>query len=138
MAKEARTYTVIYERDEDGWWVASVRGVRGCRTQGRSIAEARRRIREALSLFVEEVTNAGFVDDVRLPRAALRALKNARDAKGRARSETAKATAAAALAVRVLTKQLRLSVRDVADLVGLSHQRVHQLVHARSSEGSAA
>jgi hypothetical protein len=31
MVEEAvKTYRVSYERDESGWWVASVRGVRGC------------------------------------------------------------------------------------------------------------
>src|ERR1700716_316638 len=32
-----KTYRVAYERDESGWWVASVRGVRGCHTQGRTV-----------------------------------------------------------------------------------------------------
>ena len=38
-------YHVPYERDESGWWVASVREVRGCHTQGRTVDEARRRER---------------------------------------------------------------------------------------------
>ena len=49
MVEEAmKSYRVAYERDESGWWVASVRGVRGCHTQGRTVDEARRRIREAV------------------------------------------------------------------------------------------
>ena len=43
-----------YERDESGWWVASVRGLRGCHTQGRTVHEARRRIVEAMELFVSD------------------------------------------------------------------------------------
>lgn len=35
-----KSYRVTYERDESGWWVASVAGVAGCHTQGRSIQEA--------------------------------------------------------------------------------------------------
>jgi hypothetical protein len=31
-----KTYHVTYERDESGRWVASVRGLRGCHTQGRT------------------------------------------------------------------------------------------------------
>ena len=55
MVEEAvKSYRVSYERDELGWWVASVRGVRGCHTQGRTVDEARRRIREALELFVDD------------------------------------------------------------------------------------
>ena len=41
------TYHVAYERDDSGWWVASIREVRGCHSQGRTIDEARRRVREA-------------------------------------------------------------------------------------------
>lgn len=52
------TYTVDYERDEDGWWVASVREVPGCHTQGHSHPEARARIREALGLFVDDAATA--------------------------------------------------------------------------------
>jgi predicted RNase H-like HicB family nuclease len=37
-----------YERDEDGWWLATVAEVAGCHTQARTVDEARARIREAL------------------------------------------------------------------------------------------
>ena len=41
MVEEAvKSYRVAYERDESGWWVATVRGVRGCHTQGRTVDEA--------------------------------------------------------------------------------------------------
>jgi predicted RNase H-like HicB family nuclease len=63
-------YRVTYERDESGWWVASVRGMRGCHTQGRTVDEGRRRIREALALFVDDARRAAIVDDVKLPRVA--------------------------------------------------------------------
>jgi predicted RNase H-like HicB family nuclease len=46
----ASTYQVELERDERGWWAASVPAVPGAHTQGRSIAQAMNRIREALSL----------------------------------------------------------------------------------------
>jgi predicted RNase H-like HicB family nuclease len=70
-----KTYRVAYERDESGWWVASVRGVRGCHSQGRTVDEARRRIREALELFVDDARKAPIVDDVKLPSAATRAIR---------------------------------------------------------------
>jgi predicted RNase H-like HicB family nuclease len=70
MVEEAvKSYRVAYERDESGWWVATVRGVRGCHTQGRTVDEARRRIREALELFVDNARRAPIVDDVKLPSA---------------------------------------------------------------------
>jgi predicted RNase H-like HicB family nuclease len=76
MVEEAvKSYRVVYERDESGWWVASVRGVRGCHTQGRTVDEARRRIREALALFVDDARKAAIVDDVKLPSAATKAIR---------------------------------------------------------------
>jgi hypothetical protein len=60
MVEEAvKSYRVAYERDVSGWWVATVRGVRGCHTQGRTVDEARRRIREALGLFVDDAWPCG-------------------------------------------------------------------------------
>ncbi|HLG56807.1 MAG TPA: type II toxin-antitoxin system HicB family antitoxin [Vicinamibacterales bacterium] len=43
-----KSYRVAYERDESGWWVATVRGVRGCHMQGRTVDEARRAAGRAL------------------------------------------------------------------------------------------
>src|ERR1700687_2487273 len=75
VEKAVKSYRVAYERDESGWWVASVRGVRGCHTQGRTVDEARRRIREALELFIDNARRALIVDDVKVPSAAARALR---------------------------------------------------------------
>ena len=67
-------YHVAYERDESGWWVASVREVRGCHTQGRTVDEARRRIRKAMNLFVDDARSAKLVDNVNLPAPASKAI----------------------------------------------------------------
>src|SRR5215212_9998810 len=68
-------YYVVYKRDKAGYWVASVRNVRGCHTQGRTVDEARRRIREALALFVTDVRSSKLVDDVKLPATAVKAIR---------------------------------------------------------------
>ena len=128
-----RTYTVTYERDEAGWWVASVGEMRGCRTQGRTIAQARRRIREALGLFVDTPHRATFVECVKLAAEARRALERLRAARRRAAREQRRAQTSTEAAVRLLTRKLRLSVRDTGELLGLSHQRVHQLAPRRAS-----
>ena len=70
-----KRYRVTYERDESGWWVASVRGMRGCHAQGHTVDEARRRIREALELFVDDARKAAIVDHVKLPSAATKAIR---------------------------------------------------------------
>jgi predicted RNase H-like HicB family nuclease len=132
MGEEAvnslKSYRVAYERDESGWWVASVRGVRGCHTQGRTVDEARRRIVEALGLFVDDVRRAKIVDEVKLPAGAAQAIRNYATLRKRADAEDRRAAKAARRAVRVLRGgRLRMSARDAARLLGLSHQRVHQL-----------
>ncbi len=136
MVEEAmQRYRVVYERDESGWWVASVRGVRGCHTQGRTVDEARRRIREALELFVDDARRASIVDDVKLPSAATRAIRAYATLRKKADEEDRRAARAARHAVRVLRRgRLRMSARDAARLLGLSHQRVHQLTEAESEK----
>jgi predicted RNase H-like HicB family nuclease len=57
-----KTYKIDYVRDESEWWVASIREVPGCHSQGRTIDEARRRVREALALFVDDAKSATLVD----------------------------------------------------------------------------
>jgi len=127
-----KSYTVRYERDETGWWVAQVKGTPAAITQGRTIAEARRRIREALALALDNdaaARRATLIDDVRLPADARRALEQARAARARLDTESRKAKESTAKAVRTLLKSMRLSVRDAGDLIGISPQRVHQLSH---------
>jgi predicted RNase H-like HicB family nuclease len=132
MAEEdMKRYRVTYERDGSGWWVASVSGVRGCHTQGRTVDEARRRIREALELFVDDARKAAIVDDVKLPGAATKAIRAYTTLRKKADEEDLRAARAARRAVRVLrTGKLKMSARDAARLLGLSHQRVHQLTEA--------
>jgi predicted RNase H-like HicB family nuclease len=126
------SYTVRYERDETGWWVAQVKEAPAAITQGRTISEARRRIREALALALDDDAAARrvkLIDDVRLPADARRALEQARAARARLANESKKAQASTAKAVRTLLKSMHLSVRDAGDLIGISPQRVHQLAH---------
>jgi predicted RNase H-like HicB family nuclease len=124
------TYHVAYERDESGWWVASVREVRGCHTQGRTVDEARRRIREAMDLFVDDARAAKLIDDVKLPVTAAKAIRAYTTLRKRADREDRRASLAARRAVRLLRGgKLKMSARDAARLLGVSHQRVHQLVH---------
>jgi predicted RNase H-like HicB family nuclease len=123
-----KNYRVVYQRDESGWWVATVRGVRGCHTQGRTVDEARRRIVEAMELFVDDARCAKIVDEVKLPAGAAQAIRAYAILRKKADEEDRRAAQAARRAVRVLRGgRLKMSARDAARLLGLSHQRVHQL-----------
>jgi len=47
-------FNVIIERDEEGFYVASVPELRGCHTQARSLDTLMERIREAIDPCLEE------------------------------------------------------------------------------------
>ena len=49
----AREFSVIIERDAEGYYVASVPALRGCHTQARSLDELMVRVREAVELCLE-------------------------------------------------------------------------------------
>ena len=46
-------FSVVVERDEDGYYVASVPALPGCHTQARSLDKLMERIREAIGLCLE-------------------------------------------------------------------------------------
>ena len=48
-----RAFHVIIERDEEGYYVASVPEFRGCHTQAKSLDVLMKRIREAIELCLE-------------------------------------------------------------------------------------
>jgi len=48
-----RQFDVIIERDEEGFYVASVPLIHGCHTQAKSLDEVIVRIREAIELCLE-------------------------------------------------------------------------------------
>lgn len=129
MAK-TKTYTVSYERDERGLWVAHVKGIAGCHTQGRTIAQARDRIREALGLFDERADKAQLEDDVRLPDNVNRLVGAQRSARSKQEAMNAELRELNAKVARVLTRQVGLSLRDAGELLGASAESVRQWVEA--------
>ena len=48
-----RQFDVVIERDEEGFYVASVPQLPGCHTQGRSLDSVMERMREAVELCLE-------------------------------------------------------------------------------------
>jgi predicted RNase H-like HicB family nuclease len=125
-----KQYTVQYKRDESGMWVATIPQLPGCITQGRSIAQARRRIRSAFAAYTGSASAAKveFIDDVdlrelgesaKLVKKVLREraeLEARKEAFSRTTAEVARKLASAGL-----------SVRDVGEILDVSHQRVQQL-----------
>jgi predicted RNase H-like HicB family nuclease len=52
--KAKKKFTVVIERDEDGYLVATVPSLRGCHTQAKSLDTLMRRVREVIALCLEE------------------------------------------------------------------------------------
>ncbi len=134
---KARTFTVVFEPDDGGWhaWIPSVQG---CRTWGRSLTAARRGIREALATCVDVLgddadriaASAVFTEEFKLPAAARRELDRRAKALQRARDAEDVAREATRRAAKLLEKK-GLSLRDAGAILGLSHERVKQVMTSR-------
>jgi predicted RNase H-like HicB family nuclease len=48
--KSPRKFTVVIERDEDGYYVATVPALPGCHTQAKNLDSLRKRVREVAEL----------------------------------------------------------------------------------------
>ena len=64
MEKRVHNFTVIIEKDEDGYYVGSVPSLKGCHTQGKTMDELLENIKEAIELCLEaegEIPKEHFV-----------------------------------------------------------------------------
>jgi len=52
MEKRVMNFTVILEKDQDGWYVAKVPDLPGCHTQGKTVEQALERINEAIRAYI--------------------------------------------------------------------------------------
>ena len=48
----ARRYTVVIEKDEEGWYVSEVVELPGCHTQGKTVDELIERTKEAIRAYL--------------------------------------------------------------------------------------
>ena len=127
------TFKVVYEPDGSGWH-ARIPSVPGCLTWGRSLAEARRHIREALSTCEDVFDDADrvareadLIDDVRLPAVARQKLATYARARSKLKRQQSEVRDAARFAAKALTRSAHVSLRDAGELLGLSRERVRKL-----------
>ena len=131
-------YRVTYERDETGAWIVEIPELKGCHSWGKSVAAARANIREALGLFVDDAPAAAaeFEEMIVPPAAAKGAVEKARTLRAVAENTAAAASVALREAVRQLLDEQHLTIRDVAELLGISFQRVQQLAAEQDGGGA--
>ena len=123
---KSKTFKVAVIRDRDGWWVGTVRGAPGVHTQARTLPQLRERAAEALE--AAGIEGAQVEIDLRLPGRTATRVRAAAAAKMKAEEATEAAGRLLREAARELTAA-GLGVRDAGELLGLSFQRVHQLVN---------
>lgn len=64
MQKKIHNFTVIIEKDEDGYYVGKVPTLKGCLSQGKTMDELLKNIKEAIELCLEvegEVPEEHFI-----------------------------------------------------------------------------
>jgi predicted RNase H-like HicB family nuclease len=120
-------YVAVYERDpESDAWLVRIKGIPGCHTYGRTLRQAEEHIREALAAWLDrdptglEITHEWPQD---LSEIAAR-VAQARDEAAASARRAGSATAAAAKKL----ERMGLSRRDTAEVLGISHQRIQQLL----------
>lgn len=124
------TYTARCEWDPTGWWAVTVPEVPGALTQSRRLDQVPEDAAEAIELMT-----GATPDDYRLevawsvPGEAGKAAGDARRLRQEADDLAQRAGTATGEAVRTL-RDAGFSYRDIGRMVGVSYQRVSQLVNS--------
>jgi len=119
-SKAGAKLKVVFEQEGSGWRASTGEAD----AWGRSLSEARRRIKKSLGTTGKK---AELVEDVRLPGNAKKELERYAEARVRAQNEVANLRRATRSVVSTLTGKFGISLRDASSLLGLSRERVRQL-----------
>lgn len=126
MSKRRR-YVAVYERDrESDAWLVHVDGIDGCHTYGRTLRQAGERIEEALAAWLDREPDESEIEH-RWPEQVSKLATTVEEARSASVDAAQAASEATVSAVRRLAK-MGLSRRDTAEVLGISHQRVQQLL----------
>ena len=116
-----------YARDrESDAWLVRIKGIDGCQTYGRTLRQAEARIREALALWLDRDPD-GLEITPDWPHELVEIASEVSQTRHAASESAQKAGATTAKAAKKLDR-MGLSRRDTADVLGISHQRVQQLL----------
>jgi predicted RNase H-like HicB family nuclease len=132
------TYTARLEKEADGRWSVELDEEPRVHTWGKTIDQALTRIREATALwFQTDEASIELVPRPVLPKTTGRTVDQARKAREQARDADRVAIEQTRKAAVALTGR-GISMRDAAAILGISHQRVHQLLTPETAPGRKA
>ena len=124
----ARSYRVEAVRSGD-WWSITVPELSGVFSQAKRLDQVERSAREAIAMMldIDEAKVGALEVDVTPPATVVELLKRLHDFVATANEATDAAAAARREAAQLLREE-GLPIRDVGELIGVSHQRVSQIL----------
>ncbi|HEY8864924.1 MAG TPA: type II toxin-antitoxin system HicB family antitoxin [Candidatus Dormibacteraeota bacterium] len=138
MVEKVKTYTARCQHSGD-WWAISVPELKGINTQARRLEKAEAMARDAIALFLDVPTDSFEVRvEPILPRELQKKVGRARKVRGEAEELQAEAATVSAAVAADLVQGAHLTVRDAGRVLGLSHQRIAQLLKPPSGDKRSA
>jgi predicted RNase H-like HicB family nuclease len=125
---EKSSYVAHVERDEAGYWIADIPAVPGAHTFAKRLDQLPGRLAEAIAVILELNEPVGEPRlDVRLNPELDHLVHVAKERRHQVDAIATEASEATRLAVRALLER-GLSLRDAGAVLGISHQRIGQLI----------
>jgi predicted RNase H-like HicB family nuclease len=112
-----------------GWWAITVPALDGVFSQAKRLDQVEHSAREAISLMLDiDEDDVGALDIIVTPPARAAELLRALEVSVAAADEATRVAVATRREVAELLRAEGLPLRDVGELIGVSHQRVSQLL----------
>lgn len=135
MSETRRRYRVEARRDGK-WWVIRVPEIRGVHSQARRLGDVEYMARDAIALMLEVPADSFDVEVVpTLGHTVEAEVQRARELRAEAERSQRQASEAQRQAVERLVREHGLTIRDASRLLGLSYQRVAQILPSSRSAG---
>lgn len=128
------TYTAQLQQEADGRWSVELAEEPRVHTWGNTVTQALARMREAAAMWFDtDEASIELIPALVLPKTALRIIEQAGQARDQARTADRVAIEKTKKAAVELARR-GISMRDAAAILGISHQRVHQLLAEDASQ----
>jgi hypothetical protein len=131
--KHEKIYRATVEREPD-WWIISIPEL-DIMTQARRIRDIRHMATDLVAAWLDKDPNDVRVEieDFTPPAAVVAQMEQAKELLAHATREQEQAGRLASDAVGILVEDLGLTLREAAEVLGISHQRVAQLHRRRTA-----